>query len=196
MHPYCTLHPASEKNWLPNRNISLVESQSKEWKNFCHGISQNSYECENRNLKGTQKMKWKTCWSFFCTRKYNFPSRERRAPSCCVDTGEQQGWHPAQVGTLRSSRAFPKTATPGQKDIQRQRPPPGQLQQAWSRTTSLLAAWDCCTLGHGAFKWEWVQRNALQLMTFPTLTRKMEGELKPENLVQGNELLFPTGFVF
>lgn len=113
-----------------------------------------------------------------------------------MDTSEQQGQLPAQETTLISSSVFAEMATPCQKDVQRQRPPPGQLQQAWSRTISLMAVWDCCMLRCEAFKWEWVQKNALQLMTFPTLTRRMVGELKLENLMQRSELLFPTGFVF
>lgn len=46
-----------------------------------------------------------------------------------------------------------------------------------------------------AFKWDWVLKNALQLLTFLTLTRSMVGELKLENLMQGSEFLFPLGFV-
>lgn len=61
---------------LPNSNISLGESQSKEWKNCCHDTSQNSYECENRDLKGTQKIKGQTCSSFSCTCKYNLPHQQ------------------------------------------------------------------------------------------------------------------------
>lgn len=61
---------------LPNSNISLVESQSKEWKNCCHDISQNSYECENRDLKGTQKINGKTCSGFSCTCKYSLSHQQ------------------------------------------------------------------------------------------------------------------------
>lgn len=47
-----------------------------------------------------------------------------------------------------------------------------------------------------AFQWEWVLKNALQLMTFPTLSRGTVEELKLENLMPGNEFSFPTGFDF
>lgn len=120
-------------------------------------------------------------------------SRQLRDLSRCMDTSEQQGQFPAQEITLTSGSVLAEMATPCHKGIRRQRPPPGQLLQAWSRTISLMNVWDCCTLRREAFKWKWVQKHALQLTTFPGLTRRMVGELKLENLI--SKLLFPTAFV-
>lgn len=107
----------------------------------------------------------------------------------CMAPSEQQGQLPAQDTALTIYPCVRRDGSPQPREHPKSKSASRTASASLKQNDLFCLVWDCCTLSCE----EWLQKNALQLMAFPALPRRIVGELKLENLV--NEFVFPAGFV-